>query len=97
MRIFVFAFLFFAGAGLAGAQPVPDLGPEVEPPSAEDFNALPDDLPEEGGQVVEDQYLSADIATTIYMKLGIPHDLIAQSPDGRPVRLIEGKPIAEWF
>jgi len=40
---------------LAGAQPVPDLGPEVDPPSAEDFNPLPEDLPEAGGQVVVEE------------------------------------------
>lgn len=51
----------------------------------------------DGGAVAKDEYLSADIATTIYTKLGIPHDLIAQSPDGRPVRLIEGHPIKEWM
>ena len=50
----------------------------------------------DGGAVAKDQYLSADIATTIYHKLGIPHDLIAQSPDGRPVRLIEGRTIRQW-
>ena len=51
----------------------------------------------EGGTVSKDEYLSADIATTVYKKLGIPHDLIANSPDGRPIRLIEGKPIREWM
>ncbi|MFT5522201.1 MAG: hypothetical protein ACI9G1_005064 [Pirellulaceae bacterium] len=51
----------------------------------------------DGGTVVENEYHSADIATTIYQKLGIPEDLIAHSPDGRPVRLIEGKPIKEWM
>ena len=51
----------------------------------------------EGGTVSKDEYVSADIATTVYKKLGIPHDLIASSPDGRPVRLIEGKPIREWM
>ncbi|MEC9468464.1 MAG: tetratricopeptide repeat protein [Pseudomonadota bacterium] len=55
MRIFVFALLLLAGVSLASAQPVPDLGPEAEPPSAEDFNALPDDLPEDGGQVVVEE------------------------------------------
>lgn len=55
MRIFVFALLFAFGPLAAGAQPVPDLGPEVEPPSAEDFNALPEDLPEEGGKVAVDE------------------------------------------
>ncbi|MFP6693570.1 MAG: DUF1501 domain-containing protein [Pirellulales bacterium] len=51
----------------------------------------------EGGTVAKDEYHSADIATTVYMKLGIPHNLIAHSPDGRPVQLIEGKPIREWM
>ncbi len=50
----------------------------------------------EGGVVVQDEYKSDDIATTVYSKLGIPADLIAHSPDGRPVRLIEGQPIVEW-
>jgi len=52
---------------------------------------------DDGGAVAKDEYLSEDIATTIYTKLGIPADLIAHSPDGRPVRLIEGKPIREWM
>ncbi len=51
----------------------------------------------EGGEVVRDQYYTDDIAATIYHKLGIPLDLIARSPDGRPVRLIEGHPIREWI
>ena len=52
---------------------------------------------EDGGKVASDEYISADIATTVYNKLGIPHDLMAKSPDGRPIRLIEGKPIKEWM
>ncbi len=51
----------------------------------------------DGGSVVKDQYFSSDIATTIYSKLGIPTDLITHSPDGRPIRLIEGQPIKEWM
>jgi uncharacterized protein (DUF1501 family) len=51
----------------------------------------------EGGVVIRDQYLSEDLATTIYTKLGIPADLIVQSPDDRPIRLIEGKLIKEWM
>jgi uncharacterized protein (DUF1501 family) len=51
----------------------------------------------EGGHVTKDEYFSDDIATTVYQKLGIPDDLIAHSPDGRPVRLIEGKPIKQWM
>jgi len=52
---------------------------------------------DEGGFVTRDEYWSDDIATTVYTKLGIPADLIARAPDGRPVRLIEGKPIREWM
>jgi len=52
---------------------------------------------DQGGVVARDEYWSDDIATTIYQKLGIPHDLIAHAPDGRPIRLIEGKPIREWM
>ncbi|WP_218922317.1 DUF1501 domain-containing protein [Fuerstiella marisgermanici] len=51
---------------------------------------------DEGSRPVRNEYLSADIAATIYHKLGLRTDLIAHSPDGRPVRLIEGHPIAEW-
>lgn len=51
----------------------------------------------DGGAVAKDEYTSADIATTIYHKLGIPEDLIAHAPDGRPIRLVEGKRIAEWI
>ncbi len=52
---------------------------------------------DEGGQVVRDEYFTEDIAVTVYHKLGIPEDLVVQSPDGRPVRLVEGKPIREWM
>ena len=51
----------------------------------------------EGGRVQKNQYISEDIAATIYAKLGIPHDLTPQAPDGRPVRLNEGRVIAEWM
>ncbi len=52
---------------------------------------------EVGGVVVKDEYHSEDIGTTVYAKLGLPTDLIARAPDGRPVRLIEGKLIQEWM
>ena len=51
---------------------------------------------EEGGRPIRNEYFSEDIAATVYKKLGIPTDLVVQSPDGRPVRLIEGQPIREW-
>ena len=52
---------------------------------------------DEGGKPTRDEYTSEDIAVTVYQKLGMSHDLIAQAPDGRPVRLIEGHPIKEWM
>jgi Protein of unknown function (DUF1501) len=51
----------------------------------------------EGGAVVESEYYSDDIAATVYTKLGIPLDLITSAPDGRPIRLNEGRPIREWM
>jgi hypothetical protein len=52
---------------------------------------------DEGGKPVRDEYKTEDIAVTIYEKLGMPHDLMAQAPDGRPVRLVEGHPIKQWM
>ena len=51
----------------------------------------------EGGYVSKDEYGSEDIAATVYSKLGMPTDMIAHAPDGRPIRLIEGRPISEWM
>jgi hypothetical protein len=51
----------------------------------------------EGGTVSKDEYSSSDIATTVYEKLGIPHDLIVAAPDGRPIQLLEGQTIREWM
>ena len=51
----------------------------------------------EGGMVTDAEYYSDDIAATVYTKLGIPLDLITSTPDGRPIRLNEGRPIREWM
>lgn len=51
---------------------------------------------DEGGKPIRDEILTESIAATIYQKLGLPLDLMAQAPDGRPVRLIEGHPIKQW-
>jgi hypothetical protein len=51
---------------------------------------------EEGGRPTRNEYTTPDIAATVYKKLGIPIDLTVTSPDGRPIRLIEGHPIREW-
>lgn len=51
---------------------------------------------DEGGQPIRNQYLTEDLVATIYHKIGLPLDLHVQSPDGRPVRLIEGSLIREW-
>ena len=52
---------------------------------------------DEGGKVLRDEYFSDDIAATIYAKLGLPADLTVKSPDGRPIRLVEGRQIREWM
>ena len=51
---------------------------------------------DEGSKPIRDEILSESIAATIYEKLGLPLDLMARAPDGRPVRLIEGHPIKQW-
>jgi len=50
----------------------------------------------EGGVPVDAEYFPEDVAATIYTKLGIPLDLITYTPDQRPIRLNEGRPIKEW-
>lgn len=52
---------------------------------------------DEGGRPTHNEYFSEDIAATIYTKLGIPLDLTTTTPDGRPIRLNEGKVIREWM
>jgi uncharacterized protein (DUF1501 family) len=51
---------------------------------------------EEGGKATHNEYFTEDIAATIYTKLGVPLDLITHTPDGRPIRLNEGRLIREW-
>ena len=48
-----------------------------------------------GGQTVGGEHYPADIAATIYSKLGIPLTTTHTTPDGRPIRLCEGLPIDE--
>jgi uncharacterized protein (DUF1501 family) len=50
----------------------------------------------QGERPTRNEYTTDDVAATIYSKLGLPLDLVVQAPDGRPVRLIEGRPIREW-
>lgn len=51
----------------------------------------------EGGRAIDSEYFPEDVAATIYAKLGIPHDLVARTGDGRPIRLNEGRLIREWM
>jgi uncharacterized protein (DUF1501 family) len=51
---------------------------------------------DEGTKVVRDEYFTEDIAATVYGKLGLPADLTVTSPDGRPIRLVDGRLIREW-
>jgi hypothetical protein len=43
------------------------------------------------GQVVSGRYETANIASTIYKKLGLPLDLTVHAADGRPIPLIDDK------
>jgi len=50
-----------------------------------------------GGKVIESEYFPEDVAATIYTKLGIPLDTTHIAPDGRPMRLCEGRVISEFM
>lgn len=52
---------------------------------------------DQGGRITHDEYLTKDIAATVYSKLGIPLDLMNMTADGRPMRLNDGHPIREWM
>jgi hypothetical protein len=51
----------------------------------------------EGGYATADEYFTEDLGATVYTKLGIPLDLIHDTPDGRPMRLNEGRVIKQWM
>lgn len=50
----------------------------------------------DGGAPISNQYFPEDVVSTIYHKLGLPLDLILHTPDGRPIRTVEGQVIREW-
>jgi len=51
----------------------------------------------DGAKPVDAEYFPNDVAATIYTKLGIPLDTIHVAPDGRPMKLMEGRTISEWM
>ncbi len=50
---------------------------------------------DEGGKPTDAEYYPEDIAATIYTKLGIPLDTWHTTPDGRPMKLCDGRTIRE--
>jgi hypothetical protein len=48
-----------------------------------------------GSRPVDKEYYPSDVAATIYTKLGIPLDTLYITPDGRPVRVCDGRVIQE--
>ena len=49
----------------------------------------------EGGRPTDSEYYPNDIAATVYTKLGISLDTYHTAPDGRPMKLCEGRVIKE--
>jgi len=89
----VFALLILFGlAPVAGhAQPVPDLGPEAEAPSIEDFDALPEGGADPGGQVVVDGSDPEEILSkldSLYADLAGSEDSSARSRVSGEIRRI---------
>jgi hypothetical protein len=50
-----------------------------------------------GAKPVGKEYYPADVAATIYTKLGIPLETVHVAPDGRPMRLCDGNVIKEFM
>ena len=50
-----------------------------------------------GAKPVGQEYYPADVAATIYTKLGVPLDTVHVAPDGRPMRLCDGNVIKEFM
>ena len=50
-----------------------------------------------GERPVGKEYYPADVAATIYTKLGIPLDTVHVTPDGRPMTLCHGNVISEFM
>jgi uncharacterized protein (DUF1501 family) len=48
-----------------------------------------------GSRPTDAEYLPADVAATLYTKLGIPLDTHHVTPDGRPMKLCDGRVIKE--
>jgi hypothetical protein len=52
---------------------------------------------DQGERPTRNEYKTEDVAATIFTKIGLPIDLMVESPDGRPIRLNEGLPIRDWI
>lgn len=91
MRIFLFSLLFAVSAVSAQGQPVPDLGPETQLPSAEDFDTLPEAEPQEGGQVAVEERDGGEVKSKLdelYAELAAAEDAAAREQISRRIRQI---------
>ncbi|WP_420413383.1 tetratricopeptide repeat protein [Roseibium sp.] len=87
----MFAILILFAPVAATAQTVPDLGPEADTPSVEDFDALPDPEPETGGQVVvedEDPTETLSKLDSLYADLSGADDPAVRERVSRDIRRI---------
>lgn len=87
----MFFILILSAPAVVLAQPVPDLGPETETPSVEDFDALPDAEPESGGQVVvedEDPTETLSKLDSLYADLAGSDDAAVRQRVSRDIRRI---------
>ncbi|MBO9421297.1 tetratricopeptide repeat protein [Labrenzia sp. R4_2] len=87
----MFATFLFLSPVVGLAQPVPDLGPETDAPSIDDFDALPDAEPDEGGQVVVEETDPGETLSkldSLYEDLAGAEDPAARQRVARDIRRI---------